>query len=127
MTPTDANDFLMGFGGEFENEVARNWRWSGQDDDDFGKMESWTVRPYDPDNGQTVEVVASIDLQLTQLQLSISERDMTNGLLSAADTTVVFDALIQFEDQTLTVGGEEREYSESEIRLAIQEFNDKVR
>lgn len=123
--PTDAKDFLRRYAAAFENETVRGWEWIG-DDDDFGKSLSWDVRPYDPKEGQTVQVNASIDLQLTQLTLAISERDMTEGGSADVDTSVVFEMLVQFEDRTLTVNGVEQEYSDSAIRAAILEFNERT-
>lgn len=124
--PSDAVDFLRRFGPEFENETVRGWQW-GQDDSDFGKTVSWDVQSFAPEAGQVVEASASVDLQLTQLTLSISERDMTEWRLANTDTTLIFEALVQFEDRTLTVNGVEREYTEAEVRSTIREFNERVR
>lgn len=124
--PIDAKGFLGQYAAAFENEAVRGWQWVG-DDDDFGKSLSWDVRPYDPAVGQTVEVNASVDLQLTQLTLAISERDMTDGNSAATETSVVFEVLVQFEDRTLSVNGVEQEYSDSAIRAAILEFNERTR
>ncbi len=124
--PSDAKDFLERFAPEFENVAVQGWKWD-KEDDDFGKSLSWDIRPYDPESGQSIQANASVDLQLTQLMLSISEREMENSPLDNTDTRIVFDALVQFEDRTLTVSGTEREYSESEIRAVIREFNERTR
>lgn len=125
--PSDASRFLSSFAHFFENDVVREWKWDGSDDNDFGKAHSWDVVPFDPEAGQVVQANASVDLQLTQLTLSVSERQMDTGPSSNTDTRIVFEALIQFEDCRLTVGGVEREYSEEEIRAAILEFSERTR
>lgn len=117
--PTDAREFLACFGATFENEVVRTWQWDGEDAD-FGKSHSWTVRPFAPEAGQIIEVVASVDLQLTQLTLSISEREVD------ADAVLTFVALVQFEDGTLAVNSVERECCEQEILAAIADFNERT-
>lgn len=117
--PIDASEFLANFGALFENEFVRAWQWGG-DDADFGKSYSWTVRAIDPELGQVVEVVASVDLQLTQLTLSISERE------SAADAVLTFVALVQFEDRSLAVNSVETEYSALEIMAVIADFNERT-
>lgn len=124
--PRDAKDFLERFALEFGNDAVQGWVWGGEDDD-FGKAISWDVRPYKPEEGQVVQANASIDLQLNQLTLAVSERDMKEGALANTDTRMVFEALVQFEDRTLTVDGADREYSESEIRTVIREFNERTR
>lgn len=125
--PTDASSFLSAHASNFENEAVRAWRWGDDpEDNDFGKSHSWDVVPFSPEHGQTVQVNASVDLQLTQLTLSISERDMSEGPASA-DTNIVFEALVQFEDRRIVVDGAEREYSTDEIRALIAEFNERTR
>ena len=124
--PSDAKDFLARYGREFENDAIQGWVWGGEDDD-FGKALSWDTHPCEPESGQTVQANASVDLQLTQLTLAISERDLGDKVSPHADAAVVFTALLQFEDRTLTVDGDEREYSESEIGAVIREFNERTR
>lgn len=124
--PNDAGQFLARFASDFEHEVVRAWTWGGEDSD-FGKALSWDVQPFAPEAGRVIQVNASVDLQLTQLMLAISERDMEQGALANTDTQVSFDALIQFEDCALVVNGVEREYNENEIRAVLREFNERSR
>lgn len=118
MTLGNAREFLAMFGLLFTHPVAREWVWN-EGDDDFGKSVSWVITPASVDEVQA-EVSASIDLQLTQLQLVVSERSPGDSAV------VVFSVLVQFEEQSLVVNGEAGEFAEAAISEAIQEFNERT-
>jgi hypothetical protein len=121
MNVTSAIDFLSDYLLLFKNEVVRSWVWESEDSD-FGKCVSWPVM-----DGSGMECVATVDLGLTQLQLSISERDTSRESEDpSVDTVVVFDALISFEDRTVTLNGEPLGYTEDAIREVINQFNQRV-
>jgi hypothetical protein len=121
MNVTSAVDFLSNYLLLFTNEEVRSWVWESEDGD-FGKCASW---PVVADSG--MECVATVDLGLTQLQLSISERDTSRESEDpSVDSAVVFDALISFEDRTVTLNGESLGYTEDAIREVINQFNQRV-
>jgi hypothetical protein len=96
MNVTSAIDFLSDYLLLFKNEVVRSWVWESEDSD-FGKCVSWPVM-----DGSGMECVATVD------------------------TVVVFDALISFEDRTVTLNGEPLGYTEDAIREVINQFNQRV-
>lgn len=127
MMPVDVSVFVNDFGARFETlpaGVALAW---STDDADFGKLISWDVRAFAPELGQTAQVNASVDLQLTQATLSVSVRDMEEGALANTDTELVFVGLVQFEDKTISVNGEPREFTEASLADMIREFNEATR
>ena len=116
MNVTDAAEFLSEFRQSFANEEVRGWAWDS-DDDEYGKRVSWHVGD-DP----ALETIASVDLGSTQLQLTITERDVATST-EGEDARTAFDVLIDFEEGLLTVGGESLLYSAEAIREAIAQFN----
>jgi len=120
MVINDAPSFIAQYRESFSNDVVRQWGW--QDDDaDFGKTHHWIVRAASAD-GTEAEVSASVELQLDQLQLVVSERYPNLG----ADTQLVLNALIVFDPPALYIDGLETGFSESAIEHVLSEFNEKV-
>jgi hypothetical protein len=117
-----AAEFLQHWAGRFSNDEIRNWVWT-VDDDDFGKRTSWHVGA-DP----AVEAVASVELMVDQVQLTITERDLATSSegVSDADATVVFDALIQFEEGSVVLDGEPLPWDEKSITSVVQQFNERA-
>lgn len=122
MEITCAADFLQHWAARFSNEEIRNWVWAA-DDDDFGRRTSWRVGG-DP----AVEAVASIELVLNQVQLTITERDLATSSegMSDADSVVVFDALIEFETQSIVLDGEPLPWTEAAVAAVVQQFNERA-
>ncbi|ABO60234.1 hypothetical protein LA345_37045 (plasmid) [Burkholderia vietnamiensis] len=116
MNVTDAAGFLAEYGARFANEEVRAWSWS-DGDDECGKRASWPVG-----QGATVEAIASVDLSENQLQLTITERDVATSS-EGGDTQIVFDLLLDFEEQALTVDGEVLMCSHEAVLEAIEQFN----
>ncbi|WP_199031647.1 hypothetical protein [Ralstonia sp. ASV6] len=116
MNVTSAGEFLTEFAPSFANEEVRGWAWDSADDE-FGKRASWHVGE---DLG--LEVVATVDLGATQLQLTVTERDIATST-EGEDARVTFDVLIDFEEGLLTVGGESLAYTAAAIGEAIAQFN----
>ena len=106
----------------FSSDEIRNWVWTA-DDDVFGKRESWHVGA-DP----ALEAVASVELMFDQIQLTITERDLATSSegMSDADATVVFDAQIQFEEQSIVLDGEPLPWNEASITSVVQQFNEQA-
>ncbi|MBN3729369.1 hypothetical protein [Burkholderia sp. Tr-20390] len=116
MNVTDAAGFLAEYGSRFTNDAVRAWCW-GDDDAIFGKREAWSVG-----HASTVEAIASVDLSENQLQLTITERDVATST-EGSDTHTVFDVLLDFDEQTLTVDGEALLCSHEAVLEAIEQFN----
>jgi len=122
MNVTNAVDFLSNYLLMFTSEEVRSWVWEPENGE-FGKSASWPVVAA----GSGVDCVATVDLGLTQLQLSISERDTSRDSEDpTVDTAVVFEALVSFEDRTVTLNGESLGYTEGAIREVITQFNQRV-
>lgn len=122
MSVTNAVDFLSDYLLMFTSEAVRSWVW-GPEDGEFGKSVSWPVVAAE----SGVDCVATVDLGLTQLQLSISERDTSRESEDpTVDTAVVFEALVSFEDRTVTLDGESLGYTDGAIREVIGQFNQRV-
>lgn len=120
MQTNDAVRFLAHFGPSFDNETVRSWVWTDEDGD-FGKRESWDVA-----TSASLQTIASVDLGLTQLQLSITERDASGEADERVnDAVLVFDALVSFEDRTVTLNGDSLGYTEASIREVISAFNER--
>jgi len=109
MLQLDAKSFLVTFGQRFPLASVQAWTWEA-DDDEFGKRAELLLAP---------AATATVDLQLTQLMLVITERDSSN---QDSGSSVVFDALIQFEDGTVVINGADHPFSLDAVRLAIDEF-----
>lgn len=118
MNLASAVDFLKCFGQLFTNEVVRSWAWQPEDDE-FGRAHHWLVRPGSLDEVEA-EVSASVDLQIDQLQLVVSERTPGEG------SSIVLNVLVQFVEQTLLVDGEPAEFSGAEITRQIATFNQRT-
>ncbi|CAE6794498.1 hypothetical protein R70006_05006 [Paraburkholderia domus] len=116
MNVTDAAQFLAEFGSRFANDDVRGWAWGGEDSD-FGKRVQWPVG-----EATVMEAIASVDLGETQLQLTITERDLATSS-EGGDAQISFDALISFDEQTLTVDGEALAYTREAIIETIDQFN----
>jgi hypothetical protein len=118
-----ATEFLQQWAARFSNDEIRNWVWSSDEDDVFGKRASWRVGE-DP----AMEAVASAELMLDQIQLTITERDLATSSegMSDADATVVFDAQIQFEEQSIVLDGEPLPWGEKSIASVVQQFNERA-
>ena len=114
----DAQDFLPAMGLYIANDVVKAWSWE-KDDDQFGKRHSWSI------GGEGVEAIATVDLQLAQLTLSISERDIS-GVEEGrdADPVLTFEALFQFEDQTVVKDGVALPYTSQAMADVIRQFNE---
>jgi len=119
MDVTGAGEFLAEFRHSFANEEVRGWAWDSEDDE-FGKRASWHVGD-DP----ALETIASVDLSATQLQLTITERDVATST-EGEDARVVFDALIDFEEAQITFNGEPLVYTPEAINEAIAQFNQRA-
>jgi hypothetical protein len=116
MNVTDASQFLTEFGARFENDEVRGWSW-GADDADFGKRTQWSVG-----EPTLVEAIASVDLGETQLQLTLTERDVATST-EGSDPVTTFDVLISFEESTLTVDGVPLAFTPEAILETIEQFN----
>ncbi|KVV07461.1 hypothetical protein [Burkholderia ubonensis] len=116
MNVTDAAGFLAEYGTRFANETVRAWGWA-EEDSDYGKRESWHVG-----HAVTVEAIATVDLSENQLQLTITERDVATSN-EGGDTQTVFDVLLDFDEQTLTVDGEVLMCTHEAVLDAIDQFN----
>ena len=118
MLIANALDFIAACCSQIRNDTVQAWVW-GEDDETFGKSVSW---PIGADN---VEAIASVDLQSTQLTLSISERDISGQSDGGTteDAEVTFVALVQFEDQTVTLNGDTLPYTRQAIQDVIMQFN----
>jgi hypothetical protein len=121
--------FLQDFANDFAAPIVHSWQWVDEADQ-FGLVHSWDVVEPDIADGHRIRANASIDLQAAQLTLSISEREQRAladefelGRTVPQDSNVTFVALVQFEDQTLTVDGVGRPFTADEIRGVIVEFN----
>lgn len=112
-----AAHFLYEYGSRFAHDSVRAWVWE-PDDNDFGKLAEWAVN-----QNSVVEATATVDLQAGQLQLTITERDLTDG---GASTSPIFTALISFDDRTVTVDGVPMEFSDNAIRNVIDQFNERA-
>jgi hypothetical protein len=122
MNITCAVEFLQAFGSLFGSDEVRNWVWT-VDDDEAGKRTSWTVGD-DP----AVEAVASVDLMEGQLQLTVTERGLGTSSedVSTSEPQVLFDALIQFDEQTVIINSEPLPYTVEAISLAIRQFSERA-
>jgi len=111
--------FLNEFGAKFANEQVRSWVWSTEDEDS-GKRTSWPAGA-DP----VLETVASVELMENQVQLTITQRDIATSSedVSHADAQLVFDALIHFEEQSISLDGEPVLFGPDSIVDVIQRFN----
>lgn len=118
MLQLDAPSFLQKFAVNFSQPEVQKWTW-GAEENDFGKSVSWDI----PAGEGQPKLNATIDLQLTQLALVISEHD---DVAKHADATIVFNALIQFEDGIAVVDGLDRAYSEQTITDVIAEFHQRT-
>lgn len=116
MNVTCASEFLAGFAQYFSSDEVRAWPWT-EEDEQFGKRASWPVG-----DSVTMEATASVELTEAQLQLTITERDIATST-EGEDARVAFDALLVFEESTLTVDGEPLEYTPVAIVETIRQFN----
>lgn len=115
-----ADEFLPVFGPSIRNESVQSWVWAPEDDQ-IGKQYSWDI------GGDGVEAIATVDLQQSQLLLSISERNISDeGDPRQNDAVVTFLALIQFEDQSVSLDGQALPYTEQAMRDVIRQFNDRI-
>ena len=105
----NAPEFLASHG-KLVIQPVKAWEWDAGDDD-FGKRFSLPIPPF---------ATATVELQLNQLSLVITERDNT---VVDADTTVVFDALIQFEEGFITMDGLTHPITDTGIQFVLNEFN----
>jgi hypothetical protein len=116
-----AEKFLLEYAALFLQPVVSAWKWDSAADDDFGKSHSWPVLQ------EGHEINAAVDLQWTQLQLSISDRDVSPPespeQVMTCDTHVVFDALVQFEDGRIVWDGAELPLTAENIAQVIAAFN----
>lgn len=121
MQITSASEFLGRFATLFENPQAAQWKWEA-DDEIFGKQISWKLGVSD-----AVDADACIDLTGSQLQLTITERAAAAAEAGmGGDTAIVFDALISFDDETVTLNGRTLPYEEGAIRDVIAAFNERT-
>lgn len=120
MNVTCGSDFLRECGARFTNEEVRGWVW-GSEDDVFGKSAQWSVGE-DPG----VEAIATVDLQEDQLQLTITERGIATSSedISHADAQVVFDVLVVFVEEAVTLNGERHPYTYEALVDLIRQFNE---
>ena len=107
----------IGFGAWAIGGSGWEFAWGGQDDSDFGKRAQWPVG-----EATVMEAIATVDLGETQLQLTITERDLATSS-EGGDAQISFDALISFEEQTLTVDGDALAYTREAITETIDQFN----
>ncbi len=119
MNVTDAAHFLEQFRALFRNEEVRGWTWDSEDSD-FGKRTQWPVG-----EATIVEAVATVDLGETQLELTITERDLMTSS-EGGDAQVTFRVLLSFEEQTLTVDGDGLAYTYEAIAETIEQFNERA-
>lgn len=121
MPIADAKDFLQKYASAIESRAVAGWQWDA-DDDVFGKTVSWECGTPD-----LISATATVDLSATQLQLTITERDISGeGDPRDVDSEVVFNGLVAFEDRMVTLGGVTLPYSDASIRQVITEFNERV-
>lgn len=112
--------FLSRYGHLFAVDELQSWVWGGEDDE-FGKSLSWDLQT--PAEGQPFLVNASVELQLTMLNLSISERDLSH---SNNDTEIVFSAQIYFDEERIVLNGDALVYSSESIAIVVRAFNEGV-
>lgn len=112
---SDAIAFLTQFGALFESTEVQQWTW-GEGDDLHGKRVSWPVG-----DGEVVEAVASVELMATQLQLTVTERDLSNPEMGS---DVSFDALVNFDEKIVTLNGEPMPYEAASVQQVIERFNE---
>lgn len=116
MTPTSAVEFLSKFADQFENPEVRGWIWLAEDDE-FNKTASWSPGV----SGGFLNTIATVDLGLTMLLLTITERIVEDS--EGADSEITFSASIAFEDRTISLNDEPLTYDEESITSVIAQFN----
>lgn len=115
MAPTSAVEFLSRFAFRFENPVVRGWAWSPEDDD-FNKTEAWQKESVD-----FLQTIATVDLGLTLLLLTITERPVDDS--DGTDAHISFSAAVSFEERTILINGEPLPYDDESIASVIAQFN----
>lgn len=115
MPAINARTFLTQYASLFDAAEVAGWHWEDEDDE-FGKRTSWPVGA-EP----TLQTTAAVDLMLNQLQLHVSERDLDTD---EQQTQTVFEALISFDDRTITINGEALPFDDTSITTVIARFNE---
>ncbi|WP_454727974.1 MULTISPECIES: hypothetical protein [Cupriavidus] len=115
MSVTDAQAFLSQFAGRFVAAEVQVWEWD-KDAEVWGKRAAWTLG-----DGVVTQATASVELMAGQLQLHVSERDLSGD---EQDAQTVFEALISFDDRTVTVDGVTLPYTDGSIEAVIDRFNE---
>ncbi|CAG9184172.1 hypothetical protein [Cupriavidus pampae] len=114
MPATDAQSFLIGHASRFVATDVQAWVWE-DDDAIFGKRSAWQI------DGEGTAVTASVELMAGQLQLHVGERDLHSDDQSLQ---TVFEALVSFDDRTVTMNGDALPFDDASIELVIDRFNE---
>lgn len=114
MPATDAQSFLIDHASRFAAPDVQAWVWE-EDDAIFGKRSAWQI------DGEGATVTASVELMAGQLQLHVGERDLDSDDQSLQ---TVFDALVSFDDRTITMNGDALPYGDASIEQVIDRFNE---
>lgn len=119
MSVSSAKDFLGSFGAHFAHGAVREMTWS-ESDDDFGRVIEWPL-----DRGAMMECVATFDLQSACCTMTVTERDLSEEAMRAGTgTTVAMTIFVSFDDKMVQFDGEDQEFSDETILLAIAKFNE---
>lgn len=110
--------FLHAYGPQFSHPVVAGWVWEA-DDDIFGKSVSWSLGRSD-----LIDAQATVDLSAGQLQLTITERPL--GDADSGESNVVFNALVSFDDRTITFDGADLPYEDAVLHNLIAAFNEQT-
>lgn len=121
MPVADAKGFLSQYASLFVHEGVPTLEWN-DDDNDFGRTVSWNVGL-----SSSIETIATVELAQTQAQLTITERDLSgDGDPREVETRVIFDALLSFDEQTVSLDGVILPYNDESIRHVIAAFNERA-
>jgi hypothetical protein len=115
MSILDAESFLIEYASRFASVEVQAWQWE-PDDDLFGKRTAWSVG-----DGAATQATASVELMAGQLQLHVSERELHSDEQSVQ---TVYEALISFDDRTVTMDGGTLPYDAASIEAVIDRFNE---
>jgi hypothetical protein len=119
MNVTTAGEFLCLYQTLFLHQTIREMTWTPSDDD-FGRLIEWTL-----DRNDLALCVATVDLQRSGCTMTVTERDLSDDAEQQGHgTQVVATTIISFDELTLQVNSEDREYTDGAIREAIHAFNE---
>lgn len=119
MNVTTAGEFLSLYQTLFSHQTIREMTWTPSDDD-FGRLVEWTL-----DRSDLALCVATVDFQRSGCTMTVTERDLSDDAEQQGQGThVVMTTIISFDESTLQVNSEDREYSDGAVREAIVAFNE---